>query len=223
MSVVAIVQARQNSTRFPEKVFADIEGYSMLEHVMARVASARSVERVVVAIPLKDEKLWQYCKERKWTVYPGNEHDVLKRYYGAARAYRAKTVVRVTSDCPLLDPTVIDLLVAKFKSGAYDLACMDLDDSFTWPHGSEVEVMSYDCLVRMHQTSTDAYEREHVSLPARNNPDQYDMVNMGLAVDWSRHHYTVDTPEDLERVRAIFQHYKKPDVTTAEAVRFLEA
>jgi spore coat polysaccharide biosynthesis protein SpsF len=204
MSVVCIIQARLGSTRLPRKVLEPIGPWSMLEHCYFRVAQSKLVDTIVVAVPAKDKELVDYCTERRWNVYAGsgNENDVLKRYWLAAKAYKADTVLRVTSDCPFVDPNVIDAAIAKFQKGSYDLVGMDIEDN-RWPHGLQVEVLTKKALRQAHLLCEDAYQREHVSLFLRDHPDQYRLGHMRLDVDWSRFRITVDTKEDLALANAI--------------------
>jgi spore coat polysaccharide biosynthesis protein SpsF (cytidylyltransferase family) len=222
MSVVCIIQARLNSTRLPRKILEPIGPWSMLEHCYFRVAQSKLVDTIVVAVPAKDKELVDYCTERRWNVYAGsgNENDVLKRYWLAAKAYKANVIVRATSDCAFLDPNVIDAAIAKFQKGSYDLVGMDIEDN-RWPHGLQVEVLTKKALRQAHLLCEDTYQREHVTLFLRDTPG-YNLGHMRLDQDLSHIRITVDTPEDLLRAREIVEHYGRPNVTTREIITYLE-
>ncbi|MBL6971920.1 MAG: NTP transferase domain-containing protein, partial [Desulfobacterales bacterium] len=136
--IMAIIQARMGSTRLPGKVLADINGRPMLWHVVHRVQSAKSIDHVVVATSVNpaDDPVAGYCLDNGYRYFRGSETDVLDRYYQAAKQFKAETVVRITADCPLMDPLVVDKVVKTFLKGDYDYVTNTL--RYTFPDGIDV-------------------------------------------------------------------------------------
>ena len=153
MKIVAIIQARIGSTRLPDKVSADIAGQPMLAHVVNRTRRAKALDAVVVATTTQpaDDAIVRVCQKRGWPYFRGSEEDVLDRYYQAASAFLADVIVRITSDCPLIEPEIIDKVVDEFRhySPAVDYVSNILTRTF--PQGLDVEVMSFDALKKAWQ------------------------------------------------------------------------
>jgi glutamate-1-semialdehyde 2,1-aminomutase/spore coat polysaccharide biosynthesis protein SpsF len=203
---VAIVQARMGSTRLPGKVLADVGGRPMLWHVVSRLRRARRVDAVGVAttVSAADDPVAAFCRDEGVPCVRGSEHDVLDRYRQAAHALGAETVVRITADCPLLDPAVVDRVVDTFAAGEYDYACNVLRP--TYPDGLDVEVFSRAALERTWREAEGPAEREHVTVYLRssgrfrvapNVESEPDLSGQGLR-------WTVDSPADLEFVRRVY-------------------
>lgn len=225
MRTVAIVQARMSATRLPGKVLADVCGEPMIRRQMDRMLRAKFLDEIVVAIPdsSSDDVLAAYCVLRGWAVYRGSERDVLGRYLGAAEAADAATVVRVTADCPLIDPSVIDATIAMYLNGGFDFVANNL--AHTFPHGLDVEVMSRGTLAIAAAKATLPFDREHVTpwiTAAHAGGAIFRLGNLPSPVDLSRYRLTVDFPEDLELVRAIYERFNGPYYfSTAEVIAFL--
>ncbi len=200
---VAIIQARMSSTRLPGKVLHEIAGRSMIEWVVTRVLRAGQLDEVVVATSRDagDDVLAEHCAHLGAPCFRGSLEDVLDRYYEAAQAYRADIVVRVTADCPFVDPRVIDEIVAAFNDQACDYAANVDPPSF--PHGLDAEVFSMGTLRRAWQEARWRSEREHVTPYVRNHPERFRLVNIVAPWDLSAHRWTVDEPADLEFVRQV--------------------
>lgn len=210
MKTVAIIQARMESTRLPGKVLADIAGKPMLERVVERTRRASRVDQVVVATSDSpaDEVLVALCQRRGWAVVAGSQHDVLARYRQAAEAYQADQIVRITSDCPLIDPGLVDAVVALSDRPGFEYGC-NFHPCRRFPRGLDCEVMTRGTLERIDRLATAPRFREHVTLLV------YDPQGQGRfridhhlgSTDWSWLRWTVDTAEDLELVRAIYGHF----------------
>lgn len=207
--VVAIVQARLGSTRLPGKVLLDLAGRTMLDRVLERVARARRIDRVVVATTTeaRDDRLVEHCRRRGHHVFRGSEDDVLDRYHGAAQAAEAATVVRITSDCPLISPSVSDQVVAAFAEGGCDYASNVLPPR-TFPHGLDTEVFSFEALERAWREDKDPTLREHVTPYIYRHPETFRLRRVAHTEDLSRLRWTVDTPEDFELVRRVYDHFR---------------
>jgi spore coat polysaccharide biosynthesis protein SpsF len=205
--VVAIIQARLGSTRLPRKVLSPIAGVPMLEHVVRRVSEARSVDQVVVAttVSSRDDAIVSLCQDRGWSVSRGSEDDVLARYHAAALSYGADVIVRVCSDCPLVDPELIDDVVGALQDRPeVDYVANNLP-SRTYPIGLDLEVFRRSALETAHAEDRDPALREHVTPYIRQNPDRFQIMALGHTEDLSHHRWTVDVPEDLTLIRRVYE------------------
>jgi len=191
------------STRLPGKVLADLDGHSMVERVVRRCEQIQSLDNVVVAIPdsPSDDILADFLESRAFAVFRGPEHDVLARYHLAAEALGADVVVRVTADCPLLDPEVSQAVIAAFLRRGADYASNTVIR--TYPRGLDTEVFSVAALRRASRDATEPADREHVTRYIWSNPGIYRLVHVRARHNRSSLRWTVDTPEDLAFVRAV--------------------
>jgi spore coat polysaccharide biosynthesis protein SpsF len=205
MNVVTIIQARMTSTRLPGKVMKDVGGKPMLEFQVERLRRAREVGRLLAATTtnVADDPIVELCGLMGVTCFRGPEEDVLERYHSAAVLHRADVVVRITSDCPLIDPSVFDTVVGTYLDhrGQYDYVSNILQRSY--PRGLDCEAFSFAALDRVHREATAKPEREHVTLRIHSRPEQFRLGNVACEEDHSRHRWTVDTAEDLELIRKI--------------------
>ena len=207
--VVAIIQARMGSSRLPGKSLAEIEKRPMLWHVIDRVKRATLVDRVVVATSTAsaDDVIEKMCRENDVSCYRGSENDVLDRFYGAARGERASQVVRITADCPLIDPEVIDRVVRRFQRGDLDYASNAMVRSY--PDGLDTEIFSFPALERAWHEAGKASEREHVTPYLRS--DKFRIANIEndhLESSVLHCRWTVDEQEDLDFVRAVYGAFR---------------
>lgn len=204
MRTVAIIQARMGSSRLPGKVMADLGGRPMIQCVVSRAERAQNLDAVLVATSDQpgDDELAQYCQHAGIRCFRGSENDVLDRYYHAARHAEADVVVRLTADCPLLAPEVIDLVVANFREGGFDYVSNTLE--CTYPDGLDTEVFQREALERSWREATLKSEREHVTPYIHQHPDRFRLKNVAQKDDYSALRWTVDEPQDLEFVRAIY-------------------
>jgi len=231
LTTVAIIQARMTSSRLPGKVLLDLSGQPMLVRVVERTRRARSLQQVVVATTTDatDDAIENLCRERGYPCYRGSVHDVLDRYYQAARRYGAEIVVRITADCPVIDPTVIDRTVQAFLgSGSdqpwpftpadvsallsrlpYDFAANRLPPPWgrTYPIGLDVEVCTFAALEVAWREAILPHQREHVMPFFYENPERFRILLVNHDVDYGGLRWTVDTPQDLELLRQIYAHF----------------
>jgi spore coat polysaccharide biosynthesis protein SpsF len=202
---VAVVQARTGSTRLPGKVLLDLAGGPMLDRVVRRALRSSRVDALVVATT--DEPGDDAIEERAAALgvpcFRGSEDDVLDRTYRAAREHDAGVVVRITSDCPLVEPEIVDRVVAAFEADpAADFASNTLDR--TYPQGLDVEVASLEALERAWEEAVEPYERAHVFPYIYEHPGRFRLVSVRDDVDRSSLRWTVDTEEDLAFARAVY-------------------
>ncbi len=221
MHTVAIIQARMGSTRLPGKVLADVCGRPLLARVIERARAIQNVDRVVVATTAgdHDRSVLEVARQHGVDAFAGNEDDVLDRFYQAAKAYCAQMIVRLTADCPLLDPGVSGRVVAVFSSGAYDYVSNTLTRTF--PDGLDTEVFSFAALDRAWTEAGLVSEREHVTPYIWKHPEHFRVANVSGERDLSEHRWTVDEPRDLEFVRAVYAKLGEGDFGMAEVLGLL--
>jgi glutamate-1-semialdehyde 2,1-aminomutase/spore coat polysaccharide biosynthesis protein SpsF len=204
-TVIAIIQARMASTRLPGKVLADIAGRPMLWHVVNRVRMAQSLDSVVVGTSREtvDDAIAQFCQMHHIECYRGSETDVLDRFYRAAVHFAADTIVRITADCPLIDPHVIDKVVETYRAGAFDYATNTL--RYTYPDGLDTEVCSVAALGTAWKEAQLPSEREHVTSYLR-SCQRFRIANIENESDLSAYNFrwTVDEAADLDFVRTVY-------------------
>ncbi len=223
MKVVAIVQARMGSTRLPGKVLKDLEGETVLARVVDRLRRSRLIDEVLVATTdrVPDDAIVRECRNCSVPVSRGDQEDVLDRYFRAAQLAKAEIVVRITSDCPLIDPEVTDKTIAAFLEARPDYASNI--QIRTYPRGLDTEVMSFAALGRAWQAARKPYEREHVTPRIFEHPDEFEILSVTGEADHSGYRWTVDTPEDLEFVRAVYGRLKdKPAFLWRDVLDLLE-
>jgi len=221
---VAIVQARMGSERLPGKVLLPLLGEPMLTRVMRRAARAGRLDAVVVATTDQpaDDAIVELAERESWHVVRGSAHDLLDRYVVAARAHDAEVIVRITSDCPLIDPEVIDRTVAAFEEADVDYASNSLEPR-TFPRGLDVEVVSRTALERAWREDADPAWREHATPYIYRHPEAFKVLAVRSEDDQSGQRWSVDTPEDYELVRRIYETIGRDDFGWREALAVVEA
>jgi spore coat polysaccharide biosynthesis protein SpsF len=220
---VAIVQARMGSTRLPGKVMLPLLGEPVLTRVVRRAARATTLDDVVVATTTlpEDDAIVTLASAEGWPIERGSETDLLERYLLAARSHGADVIVRVTSDCPLIDPEVIDATVLAFRSGGVDYASNTLEPA-TWPRGLDVEVMSRAALERAGREDRDPAWREHVTPYLYRHPEVFRLLRVPAEDDHADQRWSIDTPEDYELVRRIYEAIGSDDFGWRTALAIVE-
>lgn len=203
---VLIMQARMGSTRLPGKVLKTLAGKSVLAHGIERCLAMQNVDEVVIATTEspEDDRIVQEAHRLGIACFRGSEQDVLSRYYGAAVEHRADLVIRVTSDCPLLDPDVSDHVIQKFLADAtYDYMSNTL--ARCYPRGLDTEVFTMAALTAAMQEAELELEREHVTPFLYRRPERFRLGSYGEAdVQAAQYRWTLDTPEDWELISTIY-------------------
>lgn len=223
MNVIAIIQARMGSTRLPGKVLKDLAGSTVLARVVNRTRSSPLISKAVVAtsVVYSDDPIVHECDRLAVACFRGNEEDVLDRYYRAAQQFCADVVVRITSDCPLIDPELIDVVLRAFLERKADYATNAL--VITYPRGLDVEVFTYAALDQARRAAYEPYQRVHVTPYFYENPDKFKIVSLAADGDYSNHRWTLDTTEDLEVIQQIYRHFREsPNVGWREVLSFVE-
>ncbi len=206
LKVVAIVQARMGSTRFPNKVMRPLAGLPMIGVLLERLSAAGRVQQIVLATSdqPKNAPLAAYVRSLGYVAVEGSENDVLDRYYRAAREVQADVVVRITGDCPLIDPAVVDEVVAKFLESGVDYASNVAPATF--PDGLDTEVFAFAALETAWRDTQVPRDREHVT-PYLRESGRFRTASVTNATDESGERWTVDEPEDFQVVEAVFRHF----------------
>ncbi len=204
--VVAIVQARLGSTRLPNKVLKKISGKSLIEILLLRLSKSKLIDEIVVAMPKgdSDDRLFEHVIKLGFNTYRGSEDDVLKRYFEAAKIYSAQHVVRITGDCPLIDPYLVDKIIKAHLSERKDYTS-NINPP-TYPDGLDTEVFTFNSLQLAHKEAADSQEREHVT-PYIRNKEKFSKLNYSNEVDYSAERWTVDEHEDFLLIETLFKKF----------------
>ena len=188
------------STRLPGKVLHDLAGRAMLDWVAERAKLAQLVNRVVVAttVDRQDDAIVDYCRIRDVPCFRGSVNDVLDRYYQAAIAMQATTIIRLTADCPLLDPQLLDTAVAEYQRLQPNCDYLSIEwPKQTFPRGLDFEVLSFACLKRAWTEATETQHREHVTAYIYQHADKFRIAGVECEQNLASERWTVDTEEDL--------------------------
>ena len=224
---IAIIQGRKSSSRLPGKILLDIAGKPMLQHMVERTRLAKTVDQVVVATSTdpSDDPVEEFCREFGVPFYRGSQADVLDRFYQAAHLFQAGTVVRLTADCPLLDPVLVDETVSLFRSSGADFTANRLPPPFhrTYPIGLDTEVCSFAALEGAWKEATAKHDREHVMPYLYEVAGRFLVTRVESDQDYGWMRWTVDTPEDLELIRQVAARLKdRPAFTWRDVVAIFE-
>lgn len=222
--VVVIIQARMGSTRLPGKVLLEVCGKTLLEHQLERVKRAKTVDEIIVATTNleRDAPIAQVARTCGMRVYCGSENDVLDRYEQAAQQIGAETVVRLTADCPLMDPAVVDLVIGFFQARDFDYVSNVRPPTF--PDGMDVEVFTRAALDESARDATLPTEREHVTAFIAKRPERFRIGNVTHdGDDLSAFRLTIDEPADWEVIRWVFEELypSKPNFTLDDIINLL--
>jgi len=228
--IVAIIQGRMSSSRLPGKILADIAGQPMLTRVFTRTSRAKTLDEVIFATTTdaSDDPVAEYCDFSGIPFTRGSLFDVLDRYYQAASQVKADVVVRITADCPVIDPALIDDVVNTLLEGEYDFVCNRLPPPWhrTYPIGLDIEACTFKVLEQAWKKAKEPQHREHVmpyfyegvelitdnrSLQTGLSPRGYTVALLHHTTDFGDYRWTVDTPEDLEFMRQVYAHFDGRD------------
>jgi spore coat polysaccharide biosynthesis protein SpsF len=221
--ILGVLQARVSSSRLPGKVLKPILGKPMLSRQIERLQRARSMDRLVLAtsVEAEDDALVGLARDAGIECFRGSLNDVLERFYQAAQSHAPDHVVRLTGDCPLADPELIDQIVDYHLKGRYDYSSNSVQATF--PDGLDVEVTTFGALERAWREAHLPSHREHVTLFIHSQPQHFKVGHFKQAVDQSKLRWTVDEPEDFEMVRQIYEslYPKKANFSTTDIMKLL--
>ncbi|MDA8226440.1 MAG: glycosyltransferase family protein [Desulfitobacterium hafniense] len=222
--ILAILQARVSSTRLPGKVLKPIMGVPMLLRQTERIGRAKNINKMIVATSREqgDDVLEQLCLANGIYCFRGSLSDVLERFYQAAKVFNPSHVVRLTGDCPLVDPELIDKVIDYHVQGNYDYSSNVVEP--TYPDGLDVEVMRFSVLECMVKEAVLHYQREHVTQYVLQNPTLFSIGSVKDAVDLSALRWTVDEPEDFTLIKHIYENLypQNPAFTTKDILQYLK-
>lgn len=221
MRIVAIIQARMGSSRLPGKVLKPIMDKPLLAYQVERVKQAKHIDEIVIATSTKtkDDPLITWCESSNLSYFRGEEEDVLGRYYEAAKQFSADVIIRLTGDCPIIDPRIIDTVISRFLSSRVTYASNTIHR--TYPRGMDTEIFSMGSLEKAHHLASLPFEREHVTPYIRKH---YPTLSVKHTIDYSNHRWTVDTLEDFKLIQRIVQELYpiNPNFSMEDVIQLLE-
>ncbi len=222
MKPVAIIQVRMSSTRLPGKVLKKLNGITVLESLLNQLNYSKLLNDKIIATTSnsEDDVIFNFCKSKEIKCYRGSQDDVLDRYYNCAKKFSINTIIRITSDCPLMDPHVVDAVINFYNDGKYDYVNNFYKKSY--PSGTEVEVFSFATLEKTWKNASKPSEREHVTSYIYNNPDKFTIGCLKYKNNISHFHWTVDRKEDLELVRVLFSKISKKPILLEDILEVLK-
>lgn len=230
MKVICIVQARMGSERLPGKVLKEINGRPMIYYTLMRLKKSKYIDEIILATSIKeaDTPLAEYVKTLGVKVFRGSENNVLERYKLASDKYGGEVIVRVTGDCPLIDPIIVDNAITKFLMYKSDYLRLDVPNTFV--RGFDVEVLKKEtldkvyyicCLTNMNDKKFDVY-REHVTYYIYNYDNDFKIKYLqGEGIFMRNYRLCVDTEEDFKIVKSVFDHFNNELVSSDEIVGYL--
>lgn len=226
-NVGCIVQARMGSTRLPGKVMKDLQGKSVLHHVIQRVKQSNLIDEIIIATTKhkRDEVIVEEAKRNHVNFFRGSEEDVLSRYYHSAVEFGLDAIVRITSDCPLVDPSVIDEVIDFYLNNNFVLVTNGGagDNDRTYPRGLDIAIFSFNVLEEAYENATQQYQREHVT-PYIYEKFSDEIYRYKNERDLSDYRLTLDTPEDYDLIKKIYEklYDGKHDFYLDDIIDFLE-
>lgn len=226
--ILGVVQARMGSSRLPAKVLADLGGRPVVDRVLTRLGASHLIDEVVIATSTgaEDDALAEWADSHGYPVVRGDEFDVLDRFHSVLGEFpAAKHVVRVTGDCPLVDPRLVDEVIRLHLESDADFSANRLPPPSrrTTPIGLDVEVARRDALEAAWQSADEPADREHVMPFLYRVPGRFHVEIADMSEDLSHYRWTIDTPEDLEAVRAIWAHLSGPQAGWEEVLAVVRA
>lgn len=223
-----IIQARMGSSRLPEKILKKVKSKMILEYVINQIKSSEKINEIIIATTKKteDDIIENFCKERKIKYFRGSENDLLDRYYQCAKKYNCDPIIRITSDCPLIDPNVIDKIIFIFEKNNYDYVSNNIEfknnrwvnSLCNFPQGMTVEITSQKNLEKAWREAKKPSEREHVFPYIQFNPDLFKIHNIFHDKDLTKIRCTIDRIEDLKFLEALLVHFPEKKIITIKDI-----
>ncbi|TCT14036.1 spore coat polysaccharide biosynthesis protein SpsF [Natranaerovirga pectinivora] len=222
--VICIVQARTGSTRLKGKVLKKILDIPMILITLKRLENARYIDKLILATSDKeeDDNLYNIVKGEGYIVFRGDENNVLQRFVNCIDVYGGNTIIRITGDCPLIDPDIVDYVASYYKMHCYEYVRLDVPNSFI--RGFDVEIFSREALLKTYELSSQDKHKEHVTLFMYNNPQYFNLGTIKGNDFYSKdYRLCVDTAEDFKLVEIIFSKFNNIFVSSREVVQFLDS
>ncbi len=229
MNIVTVIQARTGSSRLPNKILMPLAGKSLLERLVERVQWSELTGKIIIATTEEksDDIVQKICNENNYLIYRGSTEDLLDRHYQAAKILNADAVVKIPSDCPLIDYRIIDKVIDYFIKNSDKFDFVSNLHPATYPDGNDVEIMHFSVLEKAWKEATKNFEREHTTPFIWENPDKFRIGNVewetGLNYSMS-HRFTIDYPEDYEFIKRVYDelYYKNPKFSLDDILKLLE-
>lgn len=229
MNIVTVIQARTGSTRLPNKVLMPLAGKTLLERMIERVQWSELAGKIIVATTEEksDDVIQEICEKNNFRIYRGSTEDLLDRHYQAAKLFNADAVVKIPSDCPLIDFRIIDKVIDYFIKNSEKFDFVSNLHPATYPDGNDVEIMHFSVLENAWKNATRKLEREHTTPYIWENPDKFRIGNVewetGLNYSMS-YRFTIDYPEDYEFIRRVYDelYHKNPKFSLTDILKLLE-
>ncbi len=230
MNIITVIQARTGSSRLPNKVIMPVLGKTLLERMVERVALSKLAGKIVIATTLEksDDVIEEISIRNKVPIYRGSIEDLLDRHYQAAKLFNADAVVKIPSDCPLIDPDIIDKVIGFFIQHSNEFDFVSNLHPATYPDGNDVEIMNFNILEIAWKNAKRKFEREHTTPYIWENPDKFRIGN----VEWETglnysmtHRFTIDYPEDYEFIKRVYEELypKNPKFGLDDILNLLSA
>ena len=218
--LTAIIQARTGSTRLPDKIFEKINDSTVLECLIQQLSYSQLLTNKIIATSTstKDDSIENFAKSKKIDFFRGQEIDVLDRYYQCAKKFNLKNIIRITADCPFIDPTIIDKVLSIYQSGNYDYVSNFYKNRC--PSGFEVEVFSFSCL-ESSWTQANGDEREHVTKFIYNNPKFFKIGSFDNDKSYPNLHLSVDTKDDLKLISSLYDKIDSKPILLSNILEIL--
>jgi len=223
LEVIAIVQARMGSTRLPGKVMMKVKGKSILYYVIERIKKSKLINQIIIATTTNknDDIIVKEAKKLNVDFFRGSENDVLSRYYFAAKKTSADIIVRITSDCPLIDYKIVDKVIKRHLDASADYTANVIKR--TYPRGFDTEVFNFNTLEKSYNDGEKNYHREHVTKYITEHPEKFNIVNVEAKGKMRRPdiRITVDTEEDFKLIKEVILHFNNISFEAIDIIEFL--
>jgi spore coat polysaccharide biosynthesis protein SpsF (cytidylyltransferase family) len=229
LNIIGIVQARMGSTRLPNKVLMQVKGKPLLQHMVERLATSKYLSKTVIATTTEpgDDVIEFFATQNGYPVFRGSESDVLDRFYQTATYYKSDIIVRFCSDCPLIDPSLVDKIIEIFLQHQERIALVGNKMPFTFPDGYDVEVCSIRTLERIWKEANQKTDREHVFTYLYRNPELFPILNVEYEGGdlFHTHRFTLDYEEDFDCIRKVIENLcdHNPAFGLSEVIKLAKA
>ena len=220
--ITAIIQARLNSNRLNKKILLKIENKNLLEHLFSQLSHSTQIDKKIIATTINkiDDEIENFAKLQNITFFRGNPLDVLDRYYRCAKFFNLETIVRISGDAPLIDPSIVDKTIEYYKKNNFDYVSNFFNRSY--PIGTEIEIFSFKTLEKCWMNAKKSSEKEHVTPFIYNHPELFKIGHIEYKKNISHLHWTVDQIEDFKLVELIFKKIKKRPILMDDILELLE-
>ena len=225
MQFSIIIQARLGSTRLSGKILKNYKNYNLLNVLIKRLKRSKKVKDIIIVTTRlkEDDKIVKFCQSNSIKFFRGSENNVLNRYYNASKKYNVKNIIRITSDCPLIDPIILDKMIIEFKKKKLDYLSNTYPEPSTYPDGMDIEIFTFNSLKLANRYSNKKSEKEHVTVYIRKN-SKFKTFRTDLMKDKSNYRLTVDYLKDFNLFKKIIDQFKQKIffVSMNEIIKFLD-